>query len=673
MALVYRPNALYMSPKNESVDVTNGINFSFTFKGYQMNNAVGQLYQNSNIGEWTKLGDSFDFASGNAPYYNNQEIEFNSNSDTNVQNNMVNNANSVLGWGITVYGMPSTQQAIANNRMIPSVRGFESGDTVAVYTGSGTTTPYYFNYIGSYDSKLSLGTVNTGTDAEGTDINNTFSVSEAVYINLTTGDKIQESKSSTAYYIYKVNEGASNPIGYYIKVYDTLAHAQAGGTTGIITTAVANKTFYVNAVIVTDSNTFYVGVVGGNVITLYTTKEASLQGVEEAIVSLTNGSTYTIQAFENSQIVQFTPLIANSIVFDLDDVYGTNRGVTLTLSDNNIYTYSSANTLFTGQQLTATNGTDNKVYYIRVWENNPNTLSLFTNRQAALGNNSTYLTLLDTGYNNVYLSEILQNNKTFIIGWADENNIPMIVNWDANLYSVKIDDNNIIKTKELIEESGTQYNGNVKYEFNHLLLSFASNISGEYNDALGRYMVEFNLVDSTGFEYTGSLLFDVGYEVAFTSYSPNVVVDNCESSVSVQWDNAIAVKGQSTSESVEQIENYLYSGNYGTVISQNNSITYNVEIPPNSFPTFLFQPSAGFSGTIVSLDGDSESAVLSYNEVAGNGIFTFSITTKALVSTVNTIVDTDVNLLNNSKVYLIGYAEGEVYIREYADAPEPLS
>lgn len=673
MALVYRPNALYMSPKNESVDVTNGVNFSFTFKGYQMNNAVGQLYQNSNIGEWTKLGDSFDFASGNAPYYNNQEIEFNSNSNTNVQNNIVNNANSVLGWGVTVYGMPSTQNAIANNRMIPSVRGFESGDTVAVYTGSGTTTPYYFNYIGSYDSKLSLGTVNTGTDAEGTDINNTFSVSEAVYINLTTGDKIQESKSSTAYYIYKVNEGASNPIGYYIKVYDTLAHAQAGGTTGIITTAVANKTFYVNAVIVTNSNTFYVGVVGGNVITLYTTKEASLQGVEEAIVTLTNGSTYTIQAFENSQIVQFTPLIANSIVFDLDDVYGTNRGVTLTLSDNNIYTYSSANTLFTGQQLTATNGTDNKIYYIRVWENNPNTLSLFTNRQAALGNNSTYLTLLDSGYNNIYLSEVLQNNKSFTISWKDLNNIPMIVSWEAILYSVKFDNTNNIKSKNIIEKSGIQYNGNVKYEFEHLLLSFASNLGAKDSSDFGRYMVEFNLVDSTGFEYTGSLLFDVGYEVAFTSYSPSAIVNNCDSSVSVQWDNAVAIKGKVQSGSVGQIENYLYSGNYGTLINRNNSVTYDVNIPENSFPTFLFQPSAGFSGIIVSLDGDSESAVLSYNEVAGNGVFTFSIITKALGSTVNTIVNTDVNLLDNSKVYLIGYAEGEIYIREYADAPEPLS
>lgn len=673
MALVYRPNALYMSPKNESVDVTNGVNFSFTFKGYQMNNAIGQLYQNSNIGEWTKLGNSFDFASGNAPYYNNQKIEFNSNSNTNVQNNMVNNANSVLGWGVTVYGIPSTQNATANNRMVPSVRGFESGDTVAVYTGSGTTTPYYFNYIGSYDSKLSLGTVNTGTDAEGTDINNTFSVSEAVYINLTTGDKIQESKSSTAYYIYKVNEGASNPIGYYIKVYDTLAHAQAGGTTGIITTAVANKTFYVNAVIVTNSNTFYVGVVGGNVITLYTTKEASLQGVEEAIVTLTNGSTYTIQAFENSQIVQFTPLIANSIVFDLDDVYGTNRGVTLTLSDNNIYTYSSANTLFTGQQLTATNGTDNKTYYIRVWENNPNTLSLFTNRQAALGNNSTYLTLLDSGYNNVYLSEVLQNNKTFTVGWADENNIPMITSWEAILYSVKFDDTNNIKSRNIIEKSGIQYNGNVKYEFEHLLLSFASNLGAKDSSNFGRYMVEFNLVDSTGFEYTGSLLFDVGYEVAFTSYSPSAIVNNCDSSVSVQWDNAVAIKGESQDGGVGQIKDYLYAGNYGALINQNNSVTYDVNIPENSFPTFLFQPSAGFNGTIVSLDGDTESAVLRYDVIAGNGVFTFSITTKALGSTVNTIVNTDVNLLDNSKVYLIGYAEGEIYIREYADASGALT
>ena len=673
MALVYRPNALYMSPKNESVDVTNGVNFSFTFKGYQMNNAVGQLYQNSNIGEWTKLGNSFDFASGNAPYYNNQKIEFNSNSNTNVQNNMVNNANSVLGWGVTVYGIPSTQNATANNRMVPSVRGFESGDTVAVYTGSGTTTPYYFNYIGSYDSKLSLGAVNTGTDAEGTNINNTFSVSEAVYINLTTGDKIQESKSSTAYYIYKVNEGASNPIGYYIKVYDTLAHAQAGGTTGIITTAVANKTFYVNAVIVTNSNTFYVGVVGGNVITLYTTKEASLQGVEEAIVTLTNGSTYTIQAFENSQIVQFTPLIANSIVFDLDDVYGTNRGVTLTLSDNNIYTYSSANTLFTGQQLTATNGTDNKTYYIRVWENNPNTLSLFTNRQAALGNNSTYLTLLDSGYNNVYLSEVLQNNKTFTVGWADLNNIPMIVSWEAILYSVKFDDTNNIKSRNIIEKSGIQYNGNVKYEFEHLLLSFASNLGAKDSSNFGRYMVEFNLVDSTGFEYTGSLLFDVGYEVAFTSYSPSAIVNNCDSSVSVQWDNAVAIKGEAQDGGVGQIKDYLYAGNYGALINQNNSVTYDVNIPENSFPTFLFQPSAGFNGTIVSLDGDTESAVLRYDVIAGNGVFTFSITTKALGSTVNTIVNTDVNLLDNSKVYLIGYAEGEIYIREYADASGALT
>lgn len=671
MALIYKPNALYMSPKNESVDVTDDIKFSFMFKGYQLLSATGQIYQNSNIGEWQEIsGATFNFDNANAPYYNNDVLSTTLSSGT-AYTSIVNNVNSTLGWGVTVYGVSSTQNA-SNNILIPAQKGFEMGDMVNV-TGAGI--PYTF--IGSYDSKLSLGAVTSDTTAG----DNIFAVSEVVYLNLTTGDKIQETVSSTAYYIRKLNEGASEPTGYFIAIYSTQSAAESGTGTRV-TSAVANKTFYVNPV-PTSSSVFYVGLIGGNKIKLYTSKEAALQSVSEAVVPLTNNSSYTIQVFEKSQVVQFTPIMQNYIVFDENELYDNNGhgkvGLILTVvGRGGSYTYAftdNGNTydLFDGQQITVVNGATNTICYIKKLTN-ANTIQLFSNRGAALGGDSTYLIAFDTSPLTAYISEVLTTNKDFVVEWQNNSNIPLISNWQARLYNIKTDYRGDVLSEDLIEDSGIQYTGNVHYQFKHLLLSFDSikREKGTDDFNVGTYKVVFTVTDTNGYTYTGTLLFDVGYKAITSSYVPNVIVNDCESSITINWKNASSIRGVTNIANVDNnignVSNFAGSNYYGTTIASGKYIRYNVDIPENSFPTFLFRPNvSNFNGTIVTLDGTAQNVALSYNNSTHR--FTLTVINKKLGNmTSNYLVNTDVTTLATNKAYLIGYADGEIYIREYGAA-----
>lgn len=671
MALIYKPNVLYMSPKNESIDITNDITFSFRFKGYKMSKAIGQLYQNNTTGNWSKLGSTFLFDVEDAPYYNNAIITKTCDDSSSVYGDISDNVNSTLGWAVTVYGMPSSQaaQRLATDEVVlsPSIRGFETGDMVATYDGNGTSNPHNYTFIDNYDSKLSLGNFNaSGNDADGTDLTNTFTVTEGVYINLTTGDEIKQNISATSYYIYKVNEGAPEPVGYYIKVFATKQQALNGSGT-VITTAVANKTFYVNPT-TKQSNIFYVGAATGGNIVLYTSKEAALQGVSEAKVPLTEGSTYTIQVIENSPVVPFVPFYANTIYFNPDDVYGEDRGIILTLAEGTKYEYEyDGGELYTGQQITCSNinglDTIDYIYYIRNWGDG--TVSLYTTREAAMSNISTLLVMLSEGSNTIYLSEILSNTKLFKVSWTDdyEGNIPLISNWQAFLYSIEKKEDGTLE-EVLIEQSDIQYTANVEYEFKHLLLSYLSG-----NNNTGKYIVKFILYDNNGYEYEGVLRFDVGYAVTPIEQSPVVTTLNCESAVSVDWNNIVSITGEkSGSGNINYINNYLYSGNYGARIPANTTITYNVEIPERSFPTFLFQPSSQFDGRIVYLDGDEQSVELKYDRA--NSVFVLVITNKLLNNVISVNVDSDVTTLNANKVYLIGYDAdvNSIYIREYANS-----
>lgn len=669
MALIYKPNALYMSPNNESVEGDN-VKASFIFKGYHLANAVGHVYVNTD-GEWVDSNNDFSFTPASG--YNNQRF---TSSNYLVLPNKI--GGKMYGWGVTIYGDTFNCNPFADNVLkSTNKKGLTTGDVVETYTRSGTTlTPYEFTFISNYSSKLSLGAVNSGTDAEGTDLTNTFTVSENVYLNLSSGDSIKEDKNATAYYIYKVNEGRSNPLAYYIKIYNTQANALAGGTTGVITgSVVENKNYYVNPIIST-TNIFYVGVLNGNDFRLYTTKEAALQAVNEAIVEVPTNVYYAVIPFENSQIVPFTyvPVIVPYISPEI-------KTVVLTEGENNVYTYTSDYELYTGQQLLG--GTLNTLfgyqwfsnptyYYVRIWDKDAHTLSLFTNREAAIYNNSTYLTLLQESSVTVILNEVLSINKNFEVRWFDPTgnasfNTPMIVSWEADLYNVEVNNRNQVTNRILIEQSGTQYTGKVEYQFNHLLLSCLSNINGEYTDSLGRYLVVFNMTDNIGHQYKCEYLFDVGYYTTETNYSPHVIVDNCDSSITVDWNNAKAITGES-SDSVGYIPNYLYSGNYGGAIKKDSTLTYNVDIPENNIPSFFFQPSDDFSGRIFFLDGETQSAELIYTPVGNGGVFNFAITNKSLDSTVNAPVNTNVEGLDPNKIYLIGYADGEVYIKEYGNS-----
>lgn len=665
MGLIYKPNALYMEPNRKSVDVTDGVRLSFIFKGYKMQSATGQLYVNTNIGEWSPLGSSFSFASASeTPYYNNQTIVYEASSGS-VYNNVVQNSGSTLGWGVRIWGEKALGTVESDNKMTTDKKGFETGNQVyaTVNAGGSVDQPYYYTFIDTYDSKLTLGTPNTGIDIEGTDLTNTFTVTEGVYINLTTGDKIQENIASTSYYVYKVNEGASDPVGYYIRMYDTEEHALAGGEDGVITgSTIADTTYYVNPTTKT-TNLFYVGVLGGNKIQLYTSKEAALQGVNSAIVPL-SGSNIYIQPFEDSQIVPWTPLVVNSLVFDLETFYG-DQTISLTFDSGTIYRYANySDILYTGQKLIAIDNDEEDVYYVRVWDGTH--LSLYSSREAAFNNDPSFVVLLSGSPSVIYVAEILEPRKEFTINWKNPLDTPMITQWSVSLYNVTVDSNDKVVSRVLVEQSDIQYTGDVSYIFNHLLLSCLSNLSNIYDDELGRYEIVFNLIDNTGYEYEGSFVFDVGYGAVATNYSPITRINNCESSVTVDWRNALSLVGEPTG-TVSMVQDYIYPDNVGANIAANSSLTFETHIPSGTMPTFLFKPASNnFNGNIVTMDGETQTAVLSYDNSTHE--FTLSITMKNWnYAVVTAKVDTEVTTLSSSKVYLIGYAEGKVYIREYGD------
>ena len=234
------------------------------------------------------------------------------------------------------------------------------------------------------------------------------------------------------------------------------------------------------------------------------------------------------------------------------------------------------------------------------------------------------------------------------------SNIPLILSWKAYLYGYDVDKDGETKIT-LIEESPIQYTGNVHYQFKHMLISF------------NQYKIVFILTDSNGYVYNGSLIFDVGYKSLTESYTPNVFANNCDSSINIDWKNALAIVGQTTGNISYTANNYLIDGNYGTVIPTASAIRYDVDIPRGNIPTFLFKPNTNtFSGTIFTLDGQKQKVSLSYSN--SNHRFTLTIINKNLGNTESVyLVDTDVTTLSMNEVYLIGYTSSGIYIRKYKD------
>ena len=132
----------------------------------------------------------------------------------------------------------------------------------------------------------------------------------------------------------------------------------------------------------------------------------------------------------------------------------------------------------------------------------------------------------------------------------------------------------------------------------------------------------------------------------------------------VDWSNGLSIQGETDMSSVTYVDDYITDDNRAVVVNANKTISFDAPIPASCFPTFLFQPSSNFNGQIMALEGDDQNAVLSYDNSIDK--FIFSVTNLNLGTTISTIVETDVQELESNKAYLIGYAEGKVYVREYA-------
>lgn len=218
----------------------------------------------------------------------------------------------------------------------------------------------------------------------------------------------------------------------------------------------------------------------------------------------------------------------------------------------------------------------------------------------------------------------------------------VIKHWIATLYDVN---------GKQIDTSGDTYNGNLKYIFQTALISD------------NNYKVEYEVYDNNGYYYTTGLVdVKVFYETATSNFVPTLTTDCYDTSMSVDWSGAHNVRGVLSSGEPKYIDDYIVDGNYGLKLPKNISLTYDVDMPQNQMPTFVWEPgSVNYDGEIVRFTSDTQELIVSYNNA-----------TKTLYYTLN-IIGTSYSYRSNIQnefslkdkgTYLIGFYGNNGYIRE---------
>ena len=359
------------------------------------------------------------------------------------------------------------------------------------------------------------------------------------------------------------------------------------------------------------------------------------------------------------------------------DYYGSNLGWRLEVygyeltcnqdtqtPDDNSFPYNASG-IETGDAFSFNVDGVRTLYYINIFSGNR--MRFYTNREAALQNSNLNV----VPYNKVsgkigkaygvsplvplvliippllklnVPSPIIVPNYEFVPTWQYFGATQTIVikHWKATLYN---------DSGKEIDTSGDVYNGNLKYTFQTLLLSD------------NNYKVKYEVYDNNGYYYsTGLVDVKVFYETATSNFVPTLEVDCYDTSMEVDWSGAHNVRGVLSKGEPEYLDDYIVDGNYGLRLPKDVSLTYDVDMPQNQMPTFVWEPgSVNYDGEIVRFTSDTQELIVSYNNSAKTLYYTLNI--KGTSYSYRSNISTEFSLKDKG-TYLIGFYGNNGYIRE---------
>lgn len=359
------------------------------------------------------------------------------------------------------------------------------------------------------------------------------------------------------------------------------------------------------------------------------------------------------------------------------DYYGSNLGWRLEVygyeltcnqdtqtPDDNSFPYNASG-IETGDAFSFNVDGVRTLYYINIFSGNR--MRFYTNREAALQNSNLNVVL----YNKIsgkigkaygvsplvplvliippllklsVPSPITVPNYEFVPTWQYFGATQTIVikHWKATLYN---------DSGKEIDTSGDVYNGNLKYTFQTLLLSD------------NNYKVEYEVYDNNGYYYsTGLVDVKVFYETATSNFVPTLEVDCYDTSMEVDWSGAHNVRGVLSTGEPEYLDDYIVDGNYGLRLPKDVSLTYDVDMPQNQMPTFVWEPgSVNYDGEIVRFTSDTQELIVSYNNSTKTLYYTLNI--KGTSYSYRSNISTEFSLKDKG-TYLIGFYGNNGYIRE---------
>lgn len=359
------------------------------------------------------------------------------------------------------------------------------------------------------------------------------------------------------------------------------------------------------------------------------------------------------------------------------DYYGSNLGWRLEVygyeltcnqdtqtPDDNSFPYNASG-IETGDAFSFNIDGVRTLYYINIFSGNR--MRFYTNREAALQNSNLNV----VSYNRVsgkigkaygvsplvplvliippllklnVPSPITVPNYEFVPTWQYFGATQTIVikHWKATLYN---------DSGKEIDTSGDVYNGNLKYTFQTLLLSD------------NNYKVEYEVYDNNGYYYsTGLVDVKVFYETATSNFVPTLEVNCYDTSMEVDWSGAHNVRGVLSKGEPEYLDDYIVDGNYGLRLPKDVSLTYDVDMPQNQMPTFVWEPgSVNYDGEIVRFTSDTQELIVSYNNSTKTLYYTLNI--KGTSYSYRSNISTEFSLKDKG-TYLIGFYGNNGYIRE---------
>lgn len=114
--------------------------------------------------------------------------------------------------------------------------------------------------------------------------------------------------------------------------------------------------------------------------------------------------------------------------------------------------------------------------------------------------------------------------------------------------------------------------------------------------------------------------FDSGLQTFSVSYSepnflvqPEAVVSNCDSSVTITWDDVIQILGTSTG-SISYENNFAFTGDVALVMSSGSTVEWTVNIPQDFTATYIFQPQSGTDTFLGEFTGGSHDYFFGYED-----------------------------------------------------------